>query len=187
MILSEVLAAQSLPCVLSCPYKNTRFQKSKSACSLRQRLHRCSDGLAGRRKGQAECGGLASGRQLLLSAPTTPSTRADCSRLSDCSSRSLQHGTAHVSPHAMPAPFLRAGRRAPPAAAPSPRARRVQARRRHCQRLQLHGLQHRPPGASWLQTLSHPSPLTSARCQVPGARCQLHPLCRCRLPCRSAA
>ena len=27
MILSEVLAAQSLPCVLSCPYKNTRFQK----------------------------------------------------------------------------------------------------------------------------------------------------------------
>ena len=26
MILSEVLAAQSLPCVLSCPYKNTRFQ-----------------------------------------------------------------------------------------------------------------------------------------------------------------
>ena len=28
MILSEVLAAQSLPCVLSCPYKNTRFQKN---------------------------------------------------------------------------------------------------------------------------------------------------------------
>ena len=47
--------------------------------------------------------------------------------------------------------------------------------------------QHRPPGASSLQTLSHPSPLTSARCQVPGARCQLHPPCRCQLPCRSAA
>ena len=37
MILSEVLAAQSLPCVLSCPYKNTRFQEAEAAPQLEPR------------------------------------------------------------------------------------------------------------------------------------------------------
>ena len=56
----------------------------------------------------------------------------------------LRHGTARDSPHARPA-HLRAG--CAPPAAPVPLARRVQARRGHGQRLQLHGLQHRTPGA----------------------------------------